>query len=187
MKKFLLYLTIISVGFAISIILNSNESSARSVAPASIVDYYLLLPDETFQCETAVPLSKKHKTDLIKKKDLKNNFITASTMDGGYPLEVALFVDDYLGVKVLAANVRCQSGCMCKRLDLFFVSGGKVMKSSAEGLFPKAEDIEKAAKIKDGYGFEIAGDGKSIKVVSDDSNKTLLIIEWSGGTFNLPN
>ncbi len=186
MKKYFLSAAVLIAVITGFVLASTEFTEARSVAPASIVDYYLLLPDEVFQCETNVPLSKKHKLDLIKKKDVKNNFITASTKDGGYPLEVALFTDDYLGITVLAANVKCQSGCMCRRLDFFFINGGKAMKSSSDGLFPKAEDIEKAAKVKDGYGFELAGDGKGIRVVDEKTGKPIIVIEWSGGTFNLP-
>ncbi len=151
----------------------------------TIVDYYLLLPDEYFQCETANILRQKDKLAQIKKKDLKKGYILASTSDGGLPVEVALFTDDYMGITVLAVNVRCQSGCMCRKLDFFFVSDGKLMKSEGEGIFPKIEDIEKAAGVTDGYEFILPERGKAVNVASEDSGKVLLVIEWSGGTFNI--
>jgi len=151
----------------------------------NIVDYYLQLPDEYFFCETLIIPDRKDKLSLIKKKNLKDGYILASTKDGDFPLETALFTDDYMGLKLIAVNVRCGSGCMCRKLDFFFVSDGKLMKSANDYLFPKNDEIEKAAGIKDGYEFSLPGDGKYINVIDGDSGKVLLKIEWSGGTFNI--
>ncbi|HNX25185.1 MAG TPA: hypothetical protein PKG60_14155 [Spirochaetota bacterium] len=186
MKKFIIQLSVILFILSVTAIVPENELKAGNAAGGkTIVDYYLQLPDEYFQCETYNILSRKDKLSQIKKKDLKNGYVLASISDGGIPVEVALFNDDYMGIRVLAVNVRCSSGCMCRKLDFFFVSDGKLMKSEGEGLFPKSEDIEKAAGTKEGYEFILSEEGKNIKVAAEANGKILLTIEWSGGTFNI--
>lgn len=163
--------------------------AAVPVSPAAaektILDYYLQLPDEYFQCETENILQKKDKLSVIRTKDLKKGYIHAVTLDGSLPVEAVIFKDENMGIKVLAVNIRCGAGCMCRKLDFFFISDGKIMKNSGEGLFPAPDDIEKAAGVSDGYEFEIPEDGKSINVIADESGKLLLKIKWSGGTFNI--
>ncbi len=151
----------------------------------TILDYYFLIPDSYFQCETDVPLSSKGKLALIRKKDLKKGYIQAKTSDGGLPVELALFTDDYMGIRVLAVNIRCQSGCMCRRLDFFFISEGKLLKKEEGFIFPKIEEIEKAAGVTEGYEFILSEDGSGVKVANEENGKVLLLINWSGGTFNI--
>ena len=186
MKKYLSHfysiLFIIAVFFNMSGAAISAESAA---AQKTVIDYYLQLPDRYFQCETENMLKQKDKLSLIKNKNLKKGYIQASTLDGGIPIEIFLFTDDYMGIKVLAVNLRCGSGCMCRKLDFFFISEGKLMKNEGGFLFPKIEDIEKAAGVSDGYEFILPDDGSGIKVSDEQSGKILLNIEWSGGTFNL--
>jgi len=189
MKKFincfssiLTSLCIMALFFIISV---SSSAAEKSSGEKTILDYYLQLPDKYFQCETENILRKKDKLSQIKKKDLKKGYIQATTIDGNIPVEAALFTDDYMGIKVLAVNVRCSSGCMCRKLDLFFVSDGTLMKSDDGHLFPEIKDIEKAAGITEGYEFILSDDGKNIRVANEESGKVLLMIEWSGGTFNI--
>jgi hypothetical protein len=175
-------LYIITVFFIVTV----SSAAAESVpGEKTVLDYYIQLPDKYFQCETENILRKKDKLALIKKKDLKKGYIQALTIDGSIPVEAALFTDDYMGIAVLAVNMRCSSGCMCRKLDFFFVSDGKLMKSDDGHLFPEIEVIEKAAGITEGYEFILSDDGKNIKVANEENGKVLLIIEWSGGTFNI--
>lgn len=186
MKKFIFNSAIvIIIGFIFSIISAADLDSGTRQGEKTVVDYYLQLPDEYFQCEIVKIFRQKDKLSQIKRKDIKKGYILASTSDGGIPVEIALFTDDYMGITVLAVNVRCSSGCMCRKLDFFFVSDGKLMKSEGEGLFPKIEDIEKAAGVTGGYEFIIPEGSKNIKVASEESGKVLLTIDWSGGTFNI--
>lgn len=184
MKKIYIHcvLLLIAVMFFASVDANSAE---EVTGERNIADYYLLLPDKYFQCETENILRKKDKLSLIKKRNIKSGYILASTIDGGFPLEAALFTDDFMGIKLLALNLRCPAGCMCRRLDFFFVSDSGLLKSSNEFLFPKIEDIEKAAGRSDGYEFVLPGDGKTINVTDESTGKILLKLEWSGGTFNI--
>lgn len=178
MKKYLF------AAVTISLLLSGTALNAEKVkGEKTILDYYLMVPDSYFQCETDVPLSSKNKLALIKKKNLKKGYIQAKTSDGGLPMELALFTDDYMGIKVLAVNVRCQSGCMCRRLDFFFISDGKLLKKEEGFIFPKIEEIEKAAGVNEGYEFILSEDGSGIKVTGEENGKTLLMIGWSGGTF----
>ena len=187
MKRTISYVSALLLITAACFIISSGTLTALSEAPAlTIVDYYLQLPDEYFNCETDVPLSKKDKLALIKKKDLAGSYILAATKEGGFPLEAAVYRDDYLGIEVLAVNVRCGSGCMCRKLDFFFINNLNLSKDTKGYFFPKAADIEKATGVTEGYGFVLSGDGKSIKVVKEGSGRTLVVIGWSGGTFNLP-
>lgn len=171
--------------FLFLIISAADLNSGTLPEEKTVIDYYFQLPDEYFQCETANILSRKDKLSQIKRKDLKKGYILASTSDGGTPVEIALFTDDYMGIKVIAVNVRCGSGCMCRKLDFFFVSDGRLMKSEVEGLFPNLADIEKAAGVTGGYEFVIPEGSKNINVAAEKSGKILLTIEWSGGTFNI--
>jgi len=185
LKKYNIHYSIILSAVIVFSITTADLKSENAPGGKTIVDYYLQLPDEYFQCETAKILRQKDKLAQIKRKDIKKGFILAATSDGGLPVEVSLFTDDYMGIKVLAVNVRCQSGCICRKLDFFFVSDGKIMKSEAEGIFPEIKDIEKAAGMTEGYEFILPENGKIINVVAEDSGKVLLVIEWSGGTFNI--
>lgn len=186
MKKFMINSSIvINIVFIFSLISAADLNPGTLPGEKTVVDYYLQLPDEYFQCETVKILRQKDKLSQIKRKDVKKGYILASTSDGGIPIEIALFTDDYMGIKVLAVNVRCRWGCMCRKLDFFFVSDGKLMKSEGEGLFPEIEDIEKAAGITGGYEFIIPEGSRNIKVASEESGKVLLTIDWSGGTFNI--
>jgi len=186
MKKIYTYNFFVLIAIMFFTTIPADVYSAEDVtAEKNIVDYYIQLPDQFFQCETENMLRKKDKLSLIKKKNLKSGYILASTIDGGFPLEAALFTDDYMGIKLMVLNLRCPSGCKCRRLDFFFVSDGSPMKSDNEFLFPKKEDIEKAAGKTDGYEFVLPGDGKTIHVRDEFTGKVILKIEWSGGTFNI--
>ena len=113
MKKFIINLSIVIISlFVFSIISAADQNSGTLPGEKTVIDYYLQLPDEYFQCETVKILRQKDKLSQIKRKDLKKGYILASTSDGGIPVEIALFTDDYMGIKVLAVNVRCPSGCM---------------------------------------------------------------------------
>ncbi len=184
MKKFL--------GFILSALIVTGYFSFIETVPVTaaamektVLDYYLQLPDEYFQCETENILKQKDKLSRIKKKDLKKGYIHATTMDGNIPIETVLFTDEYMGISVFAVNVRCSAGCMCRRLDFFFVNDGRIMKNDGDGLFPSSEEIEKAAGVSDGYEFVLPEDGKGINIADEESGKILLRIKWSGGTFNI--
>lgn len=151
----------------------------------TIVDYYLLLPDEYFQCEAVSILRNRDKLALIKKQDLKAGYLLAALKDSGFPLEAALYTDDNMGIKLLVVNVRCPQGCMCRKLDFFFLSDGTLVKDDGDYIFPKIEDIEKAAGTAENYEFVLPGNGKSINVIDVKTGKLLYKIRWSGGTFNL--
>jgi len=186
MKKIYIYNFFVLIAIMFLTTISVDVYSAEDVTgEKSIVDYYIQLPDQYFQCETENILRKKDKLSLIKKKNIKSGYILASTIDGGYALEAALFTDDYMGIKLMVLNLRCPAGCKCRRLDFFFVSDGRPMKSNNEFLFPKKEDIEKAAGRNKGYEFVLPGDGKNINVTDEFTGKVLLTIEWSGGTFNI--
>lgn len=178
MKKCLLF-----TGAVFFIISGSALNAETAPGGKSILDYYLQIPDKYLQCETEDILQKKDKLALIKKKNLKKGYIQASTADGNFPVEIALFTDDQMGIKILALNVRCHSGCMCRKLEFFFISEGKLMKKDEGHIFPKDEDIEKAAGVSGGYEFILSEGGRSIKVAEEESGKTLLVVEWSGGMF----
>lgn len=187
MKKVLFYFPVfISVIAAGLIILSGKLPADSEPGKETVLDYYLLIPDEYFGCETNVPLGKNDRLALIKKKDLANGYILAATKDGGFPVEAAVYKDDFLGITVLAVNVWCGSGCMCNKLDFFFITNSKLSRDNGGFIFPKAGDIEKKTGISEGYRFVLPGDGKGINVVKEGSGKVLLKIEWSGGTFNLP-
>jgi len=185
MKKysacFFLFLLVSVLSFIETPLLMAGNVSGNK----TILDYYLMIPDSYFQCETEDLLRQKDKLELIRKKNLAKGYIRASTKDGNIPVEAALFKDDYLGIKVVAVNVTCPSGCMCRKLDFFFVSNGNLMKNEESSIFPKTEDIEKAAGVTAGYLFFISEDGKGINVTEAGSGRLLLKIEWSGGTFNI--
>jgi len=185
MKKIYIYNFFVLIAVMLFTVTAGVLSAEDATGEKSIVDYYLQLPDKYFQCETENILSRKDKLSLIKKKNIKSGFILASTIDGGFPLEAALFTDDYMGIKILVLNLRCPSGCTCRRIDFFFVSDGSLMKSDNEFLFPKTADIEKVAGKAGDYEFVLPGDGKTINVTDKLTGKVLLKIEWSGGTFNI--
>jgi len=186
MKKILFHFLVFIIAVSSFESITSLDAEAAG-GEKTVLDYYLELPDEYFQCETANILQRKDKLSLIKKKDLNKGYIQASILDGGYPVEVAIFkgTDDYMGITVLAVNVRCTSGCMCRRLDFFFITDGKLAKVEGDFLFPKTEAIEKAAGRTEGYEFILPGDGKNIKVAEEGSGKEIFVIEWSEGSFNI--
>ena len=149
----------------------------------TVIDYYLQLPDSYYQCESENILQKKDKLSMIISQDLKKGYIKATTLDGGIPIEAALYTDETMGISVLAVNVKCPSGCMCRKLDFFFASEGRLLKIDGDFIFPKIEEIEKAAGKTGGYNFTLSEYENLIYVVEEQSGKVLLKIRWRGGTF----
>jgi hypothetical protein len=148
----------------------------------TILDYFMLIPDEYFQCEISGEITPQKKKESIKRVNIKNGYIAAESEK--FPMEAALFTDDYLGISVVAVNVNCGEGCMCNKFALLIPdSKGKLIESS-NFIFPDASEIEKKLKEKsDSYGFILTETGIDINVVDNLSKKTLLLIRWRGGMF----
>jgi hypothetical protein len=150
--------------------------------PQSILDYYLLLPNEYFICELSPKITREYKEKLIVRKNSKNGFIQASSED--YPMEVALFTDNKANPPLVAVNIRCGAGCMCNKFAvLSFSNKGKWNDVTAQ-VFPSDEQIGKALGRRAAlYEFVLPEVGTTIKVVDIDTKKFLLNIYWSGGRF----
>lgn len=157
---------------------------ASQTKPKNILDYYLALPDEYFKCELSPSITRAYKEKLIVRKNIRNGYIQARSE--GYPMEVALFTDDYLKLSMIAVVIRCGEGCMCNRFAVLSLAGNGAWSDNTSHVFPTEKQIAAALKKPDTvYEFLLPEVGTDIKVVDTATKKVLLTIGWSGGMFQI--
>lgn len=156
-----------------------------SVQAKTVLDYYCLIPDEFFQCEDDVKITRNYKLNQIKYKNIKAGYIRAESERN--PMEVALFKDIKSNKDVVAVNIKCGPGCMCNRFALLqFDANGKAINITAS-IFPNENLIWKKIKRTDvdAYEFILPEVGTTIKVVHADTGEELAQIFWRDGKFVL--
>jgi len=165
----------------IGVCLVSGRTQAQPV-PQTILDYYLDLPAEVFQCEADAAPDRAARERLIVHRNIPHGYIQATVE--GFPLEAVLFRDRAAAQDIVAVSLECGDGCMCRRLD-FLVRDADGWRSVRADVFPAAEAIEAAIGRDAGYAYQLPETGTTIRVVDIESRALLLTLPWDGRRFHV--
>ena len=145
----------------------------------TVVDYYLRLPDQTFEGPAAdwLRFLKQPKCGVV---DLANGYMSCIGDGAQPPFEVALFrYRDPARTGLLALCQGELEGVKSLFLDFFEVGSDGKMHKTRRSIFP----VKDAGNDKGNWSFELPRKGRTFLVRSQKSGKVLRKFTWNGEKF----
>ncbi|NME71586.1 hypothetical protein [Flammeovirga aprica] len=152
----------------------------------TILDYYLLMPDELFDCETGSQYDKNKRMELIRLKDIRNGYI-----DFNRNCTITLFKDrsakrDYIAVSSNSSGRGTTCGGYNMIIELSTATGQWFYRNH---LFPKGDDLIKkfyGENLEDGDMYKkLPRYGLIIQLKDEFLEGTILEMKWDGTCFKL--
>ncbi|MBN1534617.1 MAG: hypothetical protein JXA20_18230, partial [Spirochaetes bacterium] len=148
----------------------------------TVLDYYYLLPDYLFYCESPVQATRGLRQRSIVRSNIRNGYMEAKSE--GYPMYLALFNNRKTGLEIVAVSISCGQGCMCNRFDLLRRQGDAWREVTAS-IMPTAQEMNSAVPNRSGgsFSYELPEFGTAIRVLDYDTEEHLMDLQWDGARF----
>jgi hypothetical protein len=157
----------------------------------NVLDYYLLLPNDLFDCETDKKYNEEERKSKIKILDIKNGYIEFT--GSYYNFTIALFKDtlnkkDFIAVSSNASG----RGTTCGGYNfLFELLSDTLAWKYRKDLFPSKEEVRPYLEkyysdLTDMFPYyELPRYGLNIKLREEGEEKPVYIIKWTGTRFKV--